>query len=852
MNNNRTEKILWPISVLFFSSIFFFTIKTVPLSVYFMIIDLLLLSLILKYSVRKNRYLFCNVLMAAGANIVSYIGVRAVQENIMSWHFYGRNWYIYLLFCGYIGEVLWIISALVLKKKCSNIQAESRSNQGFVNDNLKFSPWFIESRKWDLLRLEEYLTFSNVVGVNGAWGTGKTCLLEEFERRHEKEIYLLRVDVLTCNLDEVDLFLLQEMERILRKERIYPRYSKELRSIMTANSILKEFQQFWGETEDIKAKVLDLYREDIAKLKKIVLVVIEDLDRIQNVEQIKKLLDFAERLSGGNIRIVYEYDSENLAECGMKREYLEKYIPYVVNLTNISFWDAIRYYMPDETKCSKYHFLTAPVFLGVYAADVFGFDVEMSIRLDNPSLRKVKHFLRESGEQLQKREFGTEKKQKTVLAFYFMKHFFPDFYEGLTLLGNCIDEIKFEVPQTKEQYSLQELMNQLRRNQAAKGYPGIGLSKDMVKEMFSAPNTQKNQCGLILLKLLGYNIQNMDEAYRDKKKVDEGEGKRIDRVYEYHYMRSVEALKHAEENDKVSALIRNLHANGKQKDTQAEQRAKVFVAEVLDQENQAAGWKRFEQSEEGVFLMGIDEYVELAKSLRLLLESEEWQNRAQDIWYRFAVFYNKRQKHQITPEYIAMCNYIDARSCNVFLEIIKNFNEMEIIGRMPEEKMYLNFLKKYSQYAWYIGFLERYEEWKLDVNGKRNPVLDYLRDIIWQLQQSMTLVSGCGHIRANLEDVLCFFMKNQELVKTEQTAGWENSIQVQGSIYSQKEEKYVDEETYKKLEKMAESDLNQEEFDRYLDQVYAEEKLSVREVKALYRRYEKHKKMNEQGDKRDA
>lgn len=106
MNNNKIEKILWSIGVLFFSSVFFFTIKTVPLSVYFMIIDLLLLGLILKYSVRKNRHLFCNILVAAGANMISYIGIRTVQENIISWHFYGRNWYVYLLFCGYIGEVL--------------------------------------------------------------------------------------------------------------------------------------------------------------------------------------------------------------------------------------------------------------------------------------------------------------------------------------------------------------------------------------------------------------------------------------------------------------------------------------------------------------------------------------------------------------------------------------------------------------------------------------------------------------------------------------------------------------------------------------------------------------------------
>ena len=47
----------------------------------------------------------------------------------------------------------------------------------------------------------------------------------------------------------------------------------------------------------------------------------------------------------------------------------------------------------------------------------------------------------------------------------------------------------------------------------------------------------------------------------------------------------------------------------------------------------------------------------------------------------------------------------------------------------------------------------------------------------------------------------------------------------------------MDEEMYKKLEKLAESDINQEEFERYLDQAYVEEKVSVREAKMLNKQF---------------
>lgn len=85
--------------------------------------------------------------------------------------------------------------------------------------------------------------------------------------------------------------------------------------------------------------------------------------------------------------------------------------------------------------------------------------------------------------------------------------------------------------------------------------------------LFSEGAAYENRCGLILLRLLGYNFQYMDEQYLDKKQLDEGTGERLQRVCKFYYMRSAEALKHAEENDKISTLIRNLHANGNQKES---------------------------------------------------------------------------------------------------------------------------------------------------------------------------------------------------------------------------------------------------------------------------------------------
>ena len=52
-----------------------------------------------------------------------------------------------------------------------------------------------------------------------------------------------------------------------------------------------------------------------------------------------------------------EYDVENLKELGFDRKYIEKYIPYVVNLTEISLQSLLKVFWDTRKNFSKFHFL---------------------------------------------------------------------------------------------------------------------------------------------------------------------------------------------------------------------------------------------------------------------------------------------------------------------------------------------------------------------------------------------------------------------------------------------------------------------------------------------------------------
>ena len=66
-------------------------------------------------------------------------------------------------------------------------------------------------------------------------------------------------------------------------------------------------------------------------------MIFEDIDRIENKDTIKKIFAISEKLATKELHIVYQFDAGELKNKGFTYKYLEKYIPYTVNLTDIDY-----------------------------------------------------------------------------------------------------------------------------------------------------------------------------------------------------------------------------------------------------------------------------------------------------------------------------------------------------------------------------------------------------------------------------------------------------------------------------------------------------------------------------------
>lgn len=213
------------------------------------------------------------------------------------------------------------------------------------------SPKILAKRESDLNQLEYYINSFQIVGLNGDWGTGKTFLVNQLKKRLSKSYEFIEIDLLTCNLNEMQLTLINSFEELLYSRRILPKYANKLKRDISSASFLSKIQSLVNlafTSSDSKAETLKGFMEETQRLDKKVLIIYEDIDRIENKEVIREIFAISEKIASENIRIIYQYSEELLIKQGFEHNYLEKYIPFKMNLTYLHFIEIIDFELKDK------------------------------------------------------------------------------------------------------------------------------------------------------------------------------------------------------------------------------------------------------------------------------------------------------------------------------------------------------------------------------------------------------------------------------------------------------------------------------------------------------------------------
>ena len=585
--------------------------------------------------------------------------------------------------------------------------------------------------------------------------------------------------------------------------------------ILGAAQLFENISLFFIKNDISYSEAITGLRNNLRSITKPVVIVYEDLDRVENSTVIKQILGISEKISGDNIKILYQFSEINLLEKGIDRAYLEKYIPFILNLTDIPFRSTLSYVLEEKSnkdfllKEEDFTFLYSPIYLPHFK----NFDnlnrslTSMRFELTNVTIRKTQLFLTELNQVITEKEIY-KKNKRVVILFFLLKHFYYEAYKKIYPGESILDSFTFLYQDKKD-----TILNWV-----------IYCHNEKIN-ILDLMTIENNKLSAFIISIFEYNcdIETINNDFEDF--VNEARNN----------------LKNKNLNEQKDRIIWSLIANGKSEYTDCEKFVNSFYDEVIN--TPKTEWiKNFEnlwsnlfdrkykdmekRDNNTIFRMGIPSMISLFQANYVIGRSgSQWINLID-----FYFLYNKNLD-TITPELIECLCYCELSDRNSYLYIINKFNNLKITKNLNSHKSYKRFLLEYLSMFSTLGFCDTHDIWDLrdkskeyiDTKTIEKFVFSPLKKTLKKLLSNVKLKI----VQKDIEIIIKFLDKNIKLINTPdeftKPALFSN---VNWRIRSTNQEL---------VDKLNSSTLNDEEFEKEVIKKYQNQELVPYEVVELER-----------------
>lgn len=778
-------------------SFFSINIDFIP---YISVSSIIFITGLILFDIRKNKQIFCCTFSVLLTNLGIFLGEKYLEGYRICFDV------IDFIYIGYLSllVILFIISLCIRRK-----------------DNKNKIENFFSEREDDCKLLLEYLKKYPIVGLQALWGDGKTYICNYLKSKN-KNFYFISISLMTLQIDTVEKILVNELNSLFKRKRIF-----SLASSKVNNYLEKNIPHGLGEFLTKNESYTELYEsiiDGVNKLDKPVVVIFEDIDRINEKSIIFKLFSILELLTSktNKIKACYQYDADKLTEIlKIDSKYLEKYIPFYINLTPISFERTLKILLEKGKTEQLYNNILLNDISFIFQRQYLDFDLRKLINIESEfamtyyfTIRSVVFFLDELDKLLELQEYASDK--KVLITFLTIKHFLPNIYKSLSFNDRFSECKYFEYE--KENKTIAEIITLLQSTEAGK--------KIEVYNKVFAPHSD-NLTYLIIFHLFGYKffIKNEDTSEGDE---------RVKSLLN----EDVHSIEIKEHNDKIDRLIWNLLYFGKSDKTDKENAVKEFE-KILDNDtfekqvnaykdfSKRAFYRNFEKPDNStIFLLGIDSFFPVFQGFRIYEKNPEY-------WIKLIDFYFEyKEIKTISASLIHNLNNCNISFRDVYFHIISKFIRLDIKGNLNETNCYPKFLNEYIGAFSRLGFISTHElEW-YSIGNK--PIKDPKKytELYCSIATKLTELkkkTPLEQIQHSAKIMKDFLKKNVRLMLADKSlqeyvSKIETSTSCEDSLNK----------FYKEIE---EHELTGEELRKYLEEKYNQNEISAYGIERIWEKY---------------
>ncbi len=702
----KYEKIGKGLLILAISMVLFYTVH-VPLTMNLIVLGAVNLFCLLRYHSKLNRKFYEMVLVVQisveSAYVLEHVLCRRAYLRVLD-----RNERVLFAICA-------IEFVVILYKIRANFYGIKHPIEKDKAQDSR-SPDLFKERQYDLQRIEEFLERVNILGVNASWGTGKTFLIDRLCKKVEGQYEIIRLEVLVNRLGELQPTLIHELDSVLRRNGIFSSGSKRLRKLLQDNKYLTSVGNIFSDADDTISASYRGLKEDVEKLDKSVLIIFDDIDRVQDAEAVRTMLATAESLACKKIKILILYDEYNLKtllklSLAQTHTYMEKYIPYVVKLTHIPFSALVGYFWKElEMESTGYsqfdvaHMLEAD-YRNISLNHIVGKDMWFMFKDIPISVRKVKLFLSELRQYARNQAFqNSDMNREILLGILCIKHFLYELYEQFSTRESIAESIKFRTG--NESVSIWQILLTAQGMDREERY-------EYIRNLLTTAGNQNIACALMMFPY-HYDLyhQDIDGAEMEQEDVSPWRSDKKKTVEERRRQRatlSEDFLRKQEENEKIDRIVWNIIANGASEYTDQEVFVKLITEEVLCKQGKERkeAWNRLKEkayyqdlwkNNKTLFVMGIDDFLPVFQAFRMA--------GAKPVAVKqFVEFYFDMEGEKgITVEMVENLSYIDLNDRDVYMMVLRRFCETKIVGNLGNEPGWRRFRKGCLAAIYNLGY----------------------------------------------------------------------------------------------------------------------------------------------------